>query len=140
MAEPLPKSLHLEIVTPDRFFFRGEVESITVPAITGYLGILPGHRPLLSELRIGTISYRTDGVDVKLFCGWGFVEVLPGAVSVLAEMIERPEEIDVTRARLKKEEAERTLRSTAPGANYEEAMISLEKANARLEVAFPAKS
>jgi len=58
MPEPLPKSIHLEIVTPDRFFFRGEVESVTVPAVTGYLGILPGHAPLLSELRIGVSSYR----------------------------------------------------------------------------------
>ena len=140
MPEPLPKSLHLEIVTPDRFFFRGEVESVTLPAITGYIGILPGHAPLLSELRIGTISYRTRGADVKLFCSWGFVEVLPASVSVLAEIIERPEEIDVQRARQRKEQAEKALRSKAPGTNYEEAMISLEKANARLEVASLAKS
>jgi len=141
MPEPLPKVLHLEIVTPDRFFFRGEVESVTVPGVSGYLGILPGHAPLLSELRIGTISYRTPrGADVSLFCSWGFVEVLPASVSVLAEIIERPEEIDVPRARLKKEQAEKTLRSKAPGTNYEEAMISLEKANARLEVAALAKS
>jgi F-type H+-transporting ATPase subunit epsilon len=78
MPEELPKSIRLEIVTPDRFFFHGEVESVTVPALAGYLGILPGHAPLISELRIGIISYRTIGKEeVRLFCSWGFVEVLP---------------------------------------------------------------
>ncbi|RPI25802.1 MAG: F0F1 ATP synthase subunit epsilon [Acidobacteria bacterium] len=135
MPEALPKSIHLEIVTPDRFFFRGEVGAVTVPAITGYLGILPGHAPLLSELRIGIISYRSGDEEVRLFCSWGFVEVLPDRVSVLAEMIERPDEIDVPRARQKKEEAEKLLRSKSPDVDYEQAVISLEKANTRLEVA-----
>jgi F-type H+-transporting ATPase subunit epsilon len=141
MPEPLPKSIRLEIVTPDRFFFRGEVESVTVPALAGYLGILPGHAPLISELRIGIISYRTIGKEeVRLFCSWGFVEVLPEAVSVLAEIVEKPEEIDIERARLKKVEAEKLLRSKDPGIDYEQAMLSLEKATARLEVASGGKS
>ncbi|HXK58659.1 MAG TPA: F0F1 ATP synthase subunit epsilon [Acidobacteriota bacterium] len=131
----MPKSIHLEIVTPDRFLFRGEVQSVTVPAITGYLGILPGHAPLLSELRVGVITYRTALEEERLFCSWGFVEVLPDRVSVLAEIAERPNEIDVERARRKKEEAERLLRSKSPGVDYEQVMISLEKANTRLEVA-----
>ncbi|MFB3905296.1 MAG: F0F1 ATP synthase subunit epsilon [Acidobacteriota bacterium] len=135
MPEPLPKSIHLEIVTPDRFFFRGEVEGVTVPAVTGYLGILPGHAPLLSELRVGIITYRTTADEVRLFCSWGFVEVLPDRVSVLAEIIEKPEEIDVPRARQKKEEAEKLLRSKSPDVDYAQAMISLEKATTRLEVA-----
>ncbi|RPJ62351.1 MAG: F0F1 ATP synthase subunit epsilon [Acidobacteria bacterium] len=140
MPEPLPKVIHLEIVTPDRFFFRGEVEAVTVPGVTGYLGILPGHAPLLSELRIGVISYRTAGEEVRLFCSWGFVEVLPDRVSVLAEIIEKPEEIDVARARQKKEEAEKLLRSKSPDVDYGQAVISLEKATTRLEVAGAAKS
>jgi len=140
MAEPLPKSIHLEIVTPDRFFFRGEVEAVTVPAVTGYLGILPGHAPLLSELRIGVVSYKAAGQEVSLFCSWGFVEVLPDRVSVLAEIIEKPEEIDVARARQKKEEAEKLLSSKSPDVDYGKAVISLEKATTRLEVAGAAQS
>jgi F-type H+-transporting ATPase subunit epsilon len=141
MPEELPKSIHLEIVTPDRFFFHGEVESVTVPALTGYLGILPGHAPLISELRIGIISYRTIGKEeVRLFCSWGFVEVLPDVVSVLAEIIEKPEEIDIERARLKKEESEKLLRSKSAGIDYKQAMLSLEKANTRLEVASGGRS
>jgi len=136
MAEALPKVINLEIVTPDRIFFRGEVLSVTVPGIEGYLGILPGHAPLLAELRIGVISYRTTtDEEQRLFCSWGFVEVLPNRASVLAEIVEKPEEIDVERARRKKEEAERLLRSTSPDVNYEEAMVSLEKATARLDLA-----
>jgi F-type H+-transporting ATPase subunit epsilon len=140
MPDSLPKALHLEIVTPDRFFFRGEVETVTVPAVTGYLGILPGHAPLLSELRIGAISYRTAAEEVRLFCSWGFVEVLPDRVSVLAEIVEKPEEIDVERARHKMEEAEKLLRSKSPDVDYRRAMISLEKATNRLNVARVAKS
>ena len=136
MAEALPKAINLEIVTPDRIFFRGQVQSITVPGIEGYLGILPGHAPLLAELRIGVISYRlaTDE-EQRLFCSWGFVEVLPDRVSVLAEIVEKPEEIDVERARLKQEEAERLLHSKSSDVNYEEAMLSLEKATTRLQLA-----
>jgi len=140
MPDLLPRAIHLEIVTPDRFFFRGEVEAVTVPAVTGYLGILPGHAPLLSELRIGVITYRTAAEEVRLFCSWGFVEVLPDRVSVLAEIIEKPEEIDVARARQKKEEAEKLLGSKSADVDYGQAMISLEKATTRLQVAGGAKS
>lgn len=140
MADALPKAIKLEIVTPNRIFFRGEVQSITVPGICGYLGILPGHAPLLSELRIGVVSYRTAAEEEhRLFCSWGFVEVLPDRVSVLAEIVEKPEEIDVERAKRKKEEAERLLRSKNPDVDYDEAMVSLEKATTRLDLAAHAK-
>jgi len=77
---------------------------------------------------------------VRLFCSWGFVEVLPDRLSVLAEIIEKPEEIDVPRARQKKEEAEQLIRSKSPDVDYQQAMISLEKATTRLELAGGAKS
>lgn len=135
MPESIPQWIQLEIVTPDRVFFRGEVESVTVPAITGYLGILPGHAPLLAELRIGVIKYRVAAEELRLFCSWGFVEVLPDRVSVLAEIVEKPQEIDVEGARRDKQEAEQLLRSKSPDTDYAETMILLEKATTRLQVA-----
>ena len=86
--------IQLEIVTPDQQFFSGEVEAVTVPGIDGYLGILPGHAALISELKPGVISYDSGGASQRLFCGAGFVEVLPGQVSVLAERALKPDEID----------------------------------------------
>jgi F-type H+-transporting ATPase subunit epsilon len=135
MSEQLPKSILLEIVTPERLFFRGQVDAVTVPGVAGCLGILPGHAPLLSELRIGVISFRTGSEETRMFCSWGFLGVLPDKVSVLAEIVERPAEIDIPRARAKKEEAEKLLRSAKPDVDYAQAVISLEKATSRLEVA-----
>lgn len=140
MAETLPKEIRLEIVTPDRLLFSGEVEEVMVPGVRGYLGILPGHAPLLSELKIGVIFYRQAGQQSRLFCSWGFVEILPDHVSVLAEVVERPEEIDVEAAREDKEQAEQLLRSKDPSTDYKEAVLSLEKAVTRLGVAQNGKS
>lgn len=127
--------IRLEIVTPDRLLFGGDVESVTVPGAEGYLGILPGHAPLLSELKIGVISYRVEGEESHLFCSWGFVEVLPDRVSILAEVAERPREIDVARAREEKARAEQLLRSKDPAVDYAEAVLLLEKATTQLDVA-----
>ena len=135
MAETSAKTLALEIVTPERLLFSGEVEKVTVPGIEGYLGILPGHAPLLSELKIGIISYRQAGEDSHLFCGWGFVEVLPDRVSVLAELVEEPAEIDVEMARADKERALRLLQSKEAGTDYADALLVLERAVTRLEAA-----
>jgi F-type H+-transporting ATPase subunit epsilon len=131
----LPNKIQLEIVTPDRLLFVGEVDAVTVPGAEGYLGILPGHAPLLSELRIGVISFRRGMRESRLFCGWGFVEVLSDQVSVLAESAQAPEDIDVDKARADKEEAERLLRSKSPDTDYAGAMTRLEAATTRLEVA-----
>ncbi|MFZ0426621.1 MAG: F0F1 ATP synthase subunit epsilon [Acidobacteriota bacterium] len=135
MAEKLPEKLKLEIVTPTRQLFEGEVDEVTVPGLEGYLGILPGHAPLLSELKVGVLSFRIGSDRKKLFCGWGFVEVLPDQVSVLAEAAELPEEIDVTRAGQEKLEAEARLRAKAADTDFPEAINRLEAAIARLEAA-----
>ena len=127
--------IELEIVTPEQLLFRGEVEEVTVPGVEGYLGILPGHAPLLSELQIGIVSYRQEGRDTHLFCSWGFIEVLPDRVSVLAELLERPGEIDVDQARRDKEGAQQLLRSRDPGTDYAGALVALRQAVTRLEVA-----
>lgn len=134
MAE-LPKKIHLSIVTPDRLLFEGDVVEVTVPGLDGYLGILPGHAPLLSELRVGIISYRQEAQVSSLYCSWGFIEVLPHRVSVLAEVAEKPEEIDIEQARSDKQRAEQLLRSKDPHTDYEAARVLWEQALNRLEVA-----
>jgi len=137
MSEKLPEALQLEIVTPTRQLFCGPVDEVSVPGKEGYLGILPGHAPLLSELKPGVISYRVDMDRVRLFCGWGFVEVLPNRVSVLAEIAETAEEIDVGQAGLDKAEAESQLRSRGVEVDYQKALDRWSAAVARIEVAQP---
>ncbi|HEY2931431.1 MAG TPA: F0F1 ATP synthase subunit epsilon [Acidobacteriota bacterium] len=131
----LPEKIRLEIVSPDRLLFSGDVDEVSVPGVEGYLGILPGHAPLLSELKIGEIMYRQGDKRTYLFCSWGFLEVLPDRVSVLAEIAERPEDIDVSRAEQSKERAENRLKSKDPDVDFERARIALEKAVNRLQVA-----
>ncbi len=127
--------IQLEIVTPSRLFFSGEVESVTLPGIEGYMGILPQHAPLLSELKTGLISYLHEGRQVTIFNRWGFVEVLPDRVAVLSDLVETADEIDVERARQDKESAEQILAEKSAEIDYKAALASLEQAVARLEVA-----
>jgi F-type H+-transporting ATPase subunit epsilon len=91
-------TFELEIVTPERMVVREKVEEMQIPGKNGYLGILPGHAPLITELGIGEISYRGNGRSRRLAVAWGFAEVLPDQVSILAQTAERAEEIDVRRA------------------------------------------
>lgn len=135
MAERIPEKIRLEIVTPERQFFAGEVDSVTIPGLEGYMGILPGHAPLLSELKIGVISYTIAGEEHRLVCGWGFAEVLPDQVSILAEKAETAQEIDVNQARQDKERAEEALRSKLVDTNFQQALELWQEATARLEVA-----
>src|SRR3990172_6734756 len=98
MAEILPSQIQLEVVTPDRQVVHESVDAVTVPGKRGYLGILPGHSPLLSELAPGEIVYTSGGIKHYLAVSWGFGEVLPGRVIVLAQTAELAEEIDLKRA------------------------------------------
>jgi len=125
----------LRIVTPDREIVREEAEEAQVPGREGYLGILPGHAPLISELKIGEITYKAGGRQKHLAVCWGFLEVLPEQVTVLAEAAEKAEEIDVTRAEAAKERAEKRLRSPDPETDLNRASIALERALIRLQVA-----
>jgi F-type H+-transporting ATPase subunit epsilon len=134
MAEKLPESIQLEIVTPDNQFYCGEVDAVTVPGINGYLGILPGHAPLLSELKIGVITVRAGATEERFFCGWGFVEVLGDQVSVLAEEVQAVSDIDRDRATSDKTEAEEQLKGKDLESDFREALEKWEKAVARLEV------
>ncbi|MGH9727628.1 MAG: F0F1 ATP synthase subunit epsilon [Candidatus Acidiferrales bacterium] len=132
----LPENIELDIVTPERFVLQETVQSVELPGKEGYMGILPGHAPLLSELGIGTLSYR-KGSDVEFFAVIrGFVEVLPGRVIVLADACERAEEIDVARARtaLDKAKSEMAKKSSAD-ADWDHASFALNRALARLQAA-----
>ncbi len=132
----LPENIELDIVTPERFVLQETVQSVELPGKEGYMGILSGHAPLLSELGIGTLSYR-KGSDVEFFAVIrGFVEVLPGRVIVLADACERAEEIDVARARtaLDKAKSEMAKKSSAD-ADWDHASFALNRALARLQAA-----
>jgi F-type H+-transporting ATPase subunit epsilon len=106
-----------------------------IPGKDGYLGILPGHAPLISELAVGEITYRSGGETHSLAVAWGFAEVLPGKVTILAETCERPEEIDTARAQKAKQRAEELLKSANPETDYPSAVDAMQRAETRLQVA-----
>lgn len=136
MDQTLPTEIHLEIVTPDRRVVRDSVIAVTLPGKRGYLGILPRHAPLLSELKIGELSYTRSDATHFLAVNWGFAEVLPDRVIVLAETAERAEEIDVPRAERAKQRAEQRLGQVHdPDIDTERARAALERAAARLQAA-----
>lgn len=111
-------------------------EEMQIPGKNGYLGILPGHAPLISELGVGEITYRKlSGAVERLACAWGFAEVLPGKLTILAETAEKADEIDVARAEKQKERAEQHLNSQDPETDFERARVALERAEVRLQVA-----
>jgi F-type H+-transporting ATPase subunit epsilon len=128
----LPEKIHLEIVTPEKQLFSGAVDSVTVPSTTGCLGILPGHAPLLAELGIGEISYAIGDRTDFLFCSWGFIEVLPDRVVLLAQTAELASDIDEKRAEEAKSRAEKILSSKDPNMDFQRAEMSLMRAISRL--------
>ncbi len=129
----LPENIHLEIVTPDKLLFSGTVDRVTVPSTRGYLGILPGHAPLLAELGIGSISFKSGDREETITCFWGFLEVLPERVVVLAQTAEPASTIDINRAEQAKNRAEQRLASKNPDTDYARAELALLRAVARLE-------
>ncbi len=136
MADLLPTELRLDIVTPDRLVAHEAVSAVTIPGKNGYLGILPGHAPLLTELVPGELFYMRDGTKHLVAVNWGFAEVLPSRVIVLVQSAERAEEIDVSRAERAKERAEERLkRFLDPQIDRERAQQALRRALARLETA-----
>jgi F-type H+-transporting ATPase subunit epsilon len=137
MAETtLPTEIHLDIVTPDRLVAHDAVTAVTIPGKNGYLGILPGHAPLLTEIAPGGLEYTSSGAKHTLVVNWGFAEVLPDRVIVLAQSCERAEEIDVGRAEKAKARAEERLkRFDDPAVDMERAREALRRAMARLETA-----
>jgi F-type H+-transporting ATPase subunit epsilon len=125
----------LEIVTPAKLLVKDVAEEAQIPALSGYLGILPGHAPLITELAVGVITYKASGATHTLSVAWGFAEVLPDKVTILAEAAERPHEIDVARAQEAKSRAEALLKSNDPKVDYARAEDALQRAETRLSVA-----
>jgi F-type H+-transporting ATPase subunit epsilon len=131
----MPDTFQLEIVTPEKKVVDTAAVEVQIPGKNGYLGVLPGHAPLITELSVGEISYRADSEQHTLAIAWGFAEVLPDKVTILAETAERPSEIDVERARKAKERAEQRLSSGDTNVDVERSLNALRKAETRLEVA-----
>ena len=110
-------------------------EEAQIPGKNGYLGILPGHAPLITELAVGEITFRENSTEQRLAVAWGFAEVLPDKVTILAETAERPSEIDVERARKAKDRAEQRLTSGDTAVDVDRALDALQRAQVRLDVA-----
>lgn len=131
----LPEKIQVDIVTPERAVLSEAVDELILPGTEGYLGVRPGHAPLLTTLKVGTITIRKGNDRQYLAVSWGFVEVLPERVSILAETAERAEEIDVDRAVRAKDRAEQRLKSPDPDVDFQRAQVALEKALIRIQVA-----
>jgi F-type H+-transporting ATPase subunit epsilon len=131
MADAL---IHLTIVTPERSLVDENVDEIQLPGAEGYLGILPSHAPLFTELKVGELGFRKGSTWVWLSVAWGFAEVLPDQVRVLAETAERANEIDVERATRARERAEKRLVQGGQDIDYGRALVALERAIVRIQV------
>lgn len=140
----LPKSLTLEIVTPDQSLVMDQVDEVEIPGAEGYFGVWPGHTPLLSSLAIGEMWYRKGNEKFYLSLAGGFAEVLPDKVTILAQIAERAEDIDVARAERAKQRAEQRLaaaRTTVQvDMDFERARVALMKSLIRLQVASRART
>jgi F-type H+-transporting ATPase subunit epsilon len=135
----MAETIQLEIVTPERLVVSEPAEYIEIPGEGGYLGILPGHAPLISEVAPGELMYRNGNQTKRLAVAWGFVEVLQDRVTILAEAAEKAEEIDIARAEAAKRKAEAELQKSGLEIN-EEAQEALQRAQARLDAAGKGKS
>jgi len=136
----IPTKILLEIVTPDRALTREEVDEIQLPGSEGYLGVLPGHTPLLTTLKVGELWYRVGAEKHYLAIAGGFVEILPDRVTVLAHLAERAQDIDIVRAEAAKRRAEERLAKPSSDLDFERARIAMMKSLIRLQVASRART
>ena len=127
--------IQLEVVTPERRVLAEPVDMVTVPGLGGELGILPGHTPLISQLQTGVLTYVQEGKSFPLHVSGGFVEVRDDHVSVLAEIAERPDEIDVSRAKLLREKLEKQLNAwSGSDEELEAARVEFDRSVVRLQL------
>ncbi len=137
----LPTKLTLEIVTPDRALVTEQVDEVQLPGADGYFGVLPGHTPLLASLHVGELWFRIGPEKHYLSIAFGFVEVQPDRVTVLAHLAERAQDIDVARAEAARKRAEeRVSQSGRGGVDFERARIAMIKSIVRLQVATRART
>jgi len=131
----MAERIQLDVITPERRLLSEAVDAVTVPGMNGEIGILPGHTPLISQLQTGVLSYTQGTTTHRMLVSGGFVEVNDERVSVLADLAERPDEIDATQARQEREQAEKALGSFS-GSEEDMAQMRarLDRANARLQL------
>jgi F-type H+-transporting ATPase subunit epsilon len=130
----------LRIVTPDRAVTHEQVDEVQIPGAEGYFGVLPGHTPLLAMLQVGQLWYRKGQERVYVSVAFGFAEVLPDRVAILAQTAERAEEIDVGRAEAARHRAETRLARPTLEMDFERARIALLKSLVRLQVSSRART
>ncbi len=137
----MAQQLQLEVVTPERRVLSEPVDAVTIPGLGGELGILPGHTPLISQLQTGVLSYTTSGKTLQLHVSGGFIEIKDDVVSILAEIAEKPEEIDGARARVAREQIEKQLGAwSGSEEDLEAAQVELERSLVRLQLAGAARN
>ena len=136
----LPTKLTLEVVTPERLLVSEQVDEVQLPGAEGYFGVLPGHTPLLATLQVGELWYRVGQEKRYLAVAFGFAEVLPDRVTVLAQIAERPEDIDVPRAEAARTRAEERIAQPQTDIDFERARIAMMKSLIRLQVAARART
>src|SRR6266446_6978408 len=136
---PIPSHLQLQIVSADRLLVNEQVDEVEIPGSEGYLGILPGHTPLLATLQVGELWYRQAQDKHYLSIAFGFVEVQPDRVTILAQIAEPAHEIDLARAEAAKKRAEERLSKRTTDMDFERARIAMLKALVRLQVASRAR-
>jgi F-type H+-transporting ATPase subunit epsilon len=130
----LPAHLDLQIVTPDRLIVQEQVDEVEIPGSLGYFGVLPGHTPMLASLAVGELWYRKGQDKLYLSIAFGFAEVLPDRVTILARLAERAEDIDIERAESARRRAEERLAQSKSDIDYERARTALSKSLMRLQV------
>ncbi len=131
----LPTELTLELVTPERAVVREAVDELQIPGAEGHLGVLPGHTPLLTTLQVGELWFRQGSEKFYVSVAFGFAEILPDRVTVVAQIAERAEDLDVTRAQEAERRARERLGTSTGNIDFERARISLMKSLIRLQVA-----
>ena len=136
---PLPTKIQLQIVSADRSLVNETVDEVEIPGSDGYFGVLPGHTTLLALLGAGELWYRQGQEKHYLLIAFGFAEVQPDQVTILAEVAERPDEIDVSRAEAARRRAEERLAKPVIDMDAERARIALLKSLIRLQVASRAR-
>jgi F-type H+-transporting ATPase subunit epsilon len=135
----LPSNLQLQVVSADRSLVNETVDEVEIPGFDGYFGVLPGHTPLLAVLQVGELWYRQGQEKHYLSIAFGFAEVQPDRVTILAQIAEKADEIDLARAEAAKKRAEERLARVTVDMDAERARISLLKSLIRLQVATRAR-
>jgi F-type H+-transporting ATPase subunit epsilon len=135
----LPTKLQLQIVSADRSLVNETVDEVEIPGADGFFGVLPGHTPLLAVLGAGELWYRQGQERRYLAIAFGFAEVQPDRVTILAEIAERADEIDIARAEAARKRAEERIARPTVDMDAERARIALMKSLIRLQVASRAR-